>query len=38
LDGRIGSAQECGAVQDVLQVRGAMTADENAKAEALLGT
>jgi four helix bundle protein len=31
-----GSALECGAVQDVLQVCGAMSAEENAKAKALL--
>ena len=31
-----GSALECGAVQDVLQVCGAMTAEENEKAKALL--
>ena len=31
-----GSALECGAVQDVLQVCGAMPAEENAKAKALL--
>jgi four helix bundle protein len=31
-----GSALECGAVQDVLQICGAMTADENAKAKVLL--
>ena len=31
-----GSALECGAVQNVLQVCGAMAAEENAKAKALL--
>jgi four helix bundle protein len=31
-----GSALECGAVQDVLQVCGAMTAEQNQKAKALL--
>lgn len=31
-----GSALECGAVQDVLQVCGAMAAEENAQAKALL--
>jgi four helix bundle protein len=31
-----GSALECGAVQDVLQVWGAMTAEENEKTKALL--
>ncbi len=31
-----GSALECGAAQDVLQVCGAMTAEENEKAKALL--
>jgi four helix bundle protein len=31
-----GSALECGAVQDVLQVCGAMTAEENEKTKALL--
>src|SRR5262245_13680761 len=31
-----GSAMECGAIQDVLEVCGALSADENAKAKAVL--
>ena len=34
--GPIGSALECGAVQDVLQVCGALSAEENANRKALL--
>jgi hypothetical protein len=31
-----GSAMECGAIQDMLEVYGAMSAEENAKAKAVL--